>query len=51
MLPAKLSAVCSVIPELDEDRNGYISRVDSVGISVGGDVVKSILFGCKSYYE
>ena len=50
VLPAKLSAVRSVIKNLHEDEGGYVSYDESVGVSVNGDEVESILFGCKNYY-
>ena len=50
VLPAKLPSVHSAIKNLHEDGGGYVSYDESVGVSVNGDAVESILFGCKGYY-
>ena len=46
-----ISEVKSLFPDLREDGDGLISNTSSVGICISDGKIKSILFGCKGYYD
>ncbi len=49
--PGTLNNARKFFPDFEECHGSFISRAGSVGISVEGDEIISILAGCKDYYN
>ena len=50
IFPGTLSIARKIMPDIEECYGTFVSKASSVGISVEGDSIVSILVGCKNYY-
>lgn len=51
IFPEGIDTFKSMLTDLEEDENGFISKSQSIGVYVPYNKMESILFGCKGYYE
>lgn len=50
IFPKGVDILKSMLTDLEEDENGFISKSQSIGIYAPNDKMESILFGCAGYY-
>lgn len=50
IFPKGVDILKSMLTDLEEDENGFISKSQSIGIYDPNDKMESILFGCAGYY-
>lgn len=50
IFPEGVDTLKSMLADLEEDEDGFISKSQSIGVYAPNDKTESILFGCKDYY-
>ena len=51
VFPGSIGAIKQLVTDLEDEGDGYLSRKKSVGITMEGDEIQSILFGEPGYYD
>lgn len=51
IMPASITEVMKVLPDLTEDCGMYVSLKNSIGITAPEGIVESVLVGAKDYYS
>lgn len=51
VFPDAVNALKSMLSDIEEDDNGFISKSKSIGVYSPDNRMESILFGCKDYYK
>lgn len=51
VFPNDMDKLKSMLPDIEEDSCGFISKSKSIGVYAPYGKMESILFGCKGYYD
>lgn len=51
VFPKEINKLKAMLPDIEEDNFGFISKCKSIGVYAPDGKIESILFGCVGYYD